>query len=226
MAINNISITQEVHQKPSVDATQHIIESEQKRAKDQDIQRMLPETIISFIDGLTDDINKNATEIQCIAMGGHALAERSEESICEGMFGAIVSMSESAKNYLLLKDAISELCYRATSSMPTGPIKKPVAAKIDALQGANDAVWVAQVGMSCIENNISPILVAIEALTHVQGMDGKDFAKRMAAIQSLAQVGVRTAEEMTNTMDCERETMQGKLSKLEAAPECSMALHH
>lgn len=214
MAVNNISITQEVHQKPSVDATQHIIESEQKRSKDPQIQQMSHESIAALLDSVADEINENAAQIQCISFGGESFAERTEDAICAGMFGAILKMSESAKDYLLLKDLIVELRYRLKISAPADPIAKQC--QPNALQGANDAVWVAQVGVSCIKNNISPILASIEAMSHVGGMNAKEITKRMDAIQKLAQVGVRTADDMENTMDCERESMQEKLSEMEA----------
>ena len=92
---------------------------------------------------------------------------------------------------------------------------KPIHAS--ALQGAKDAVWVAEVGYSCIKSNITPIMIALEALTHTDGMTGKDLIARIEVIQKLARVGVRTAADMENTMDCEREGMQDKLNALEGA---------
>jgi hypothetical protein len=220
MADNNNSIMKEVHQKPSAGVVQHILGSEQKRSEDPQFQKMSHESIAILIDSLADEINENKQQIQCIAIGGISYFEKTDDSISSGMFGAIEKMSESAKSYFLMKDLIAELRYRATSSTPADPIAKPAPAKPgqpDALQGARDAVWVAEVGMSCIGHNISPILVAIEALTHVDGVASKDLARRMEAIKNLAQVGVRTAGEMENTLDCEREAMQDKLSALEGA---------
>lgn len=217
MVVNNISTAQEIHQKPAADVVKHILGSEQKRSKDPQIQKLSHEGIAILIDSLADEFNENEQQIQCIAIGGISYFEKNDDSIGSGMFGAIEKMSESAKSYLLLKDLVAELRYRATSSAPAA---KPAPAKPgqpDMLQGARDAVWVAEVGISCIEHNISPILVAIEALTHVDGMTGEDLAKRVEAIKNLAQVGVRTADEMENTLDCERESMQSKLSALEGA---------
>lgn len=219
MAINNISTAQEIHQKPSIDADQNIFRLEQKRSKDQQIQKMTSGHLISFIDDVVDEIKEKAAHIQCIAFGGRAHTEQTDEDISAGMFGAIIQMSESTKNYLLIKDAITEMKYRAPSSTPVDAIAKPAPAKSgqpNTMQGANDAVWVARVGMSCIKDHISPILAAIEAMSHVDGMNAKAITKRMNEIQKLAQVGVRTAGEMEDTLDCERESMQEKLSELEA----------
>ena len=83
------------------------------------------------------------------------------------------------------------------------------------LQGAKDAVWVAEVGLSCIEGNIAPIMVALEALTHVAGVVDGDLHKRIDAIQKLAKLGVRTVDDMVNTLDCEREGMQARLNALQ-----------
>ncbi|QRX83276.1 hypothetical protein [Glaciimonas sp. PAMC28666] len=83
-----------------------------------------------------------------------------------------------------------------------------------ALEGARDAVWVAEVGYCSISNNITPIMVALEALAHTDGMAGGELLKRLNAIQKLARVGVRVAFDMENTIDCEREAMQDKLNAL------------
>lgn len=87
----------------------------------------------------------------------------------------------------------------------------------EALRGARDAVWVASVAMNLAEVSVAPILVAIEALAHINGMAGENLVKRLDAIQRLARVGVDAVGDMVNTLDCEREDMQDKLNALEGA---------
>ncbi|KAF3999173.1 hypothetical protein [Glaciimonas immobilis] len=97
-------------------------------------------------------------------------------------------------------------------------IAKPTKpAQYTALQGAKDAVLVAEIGYSCISDNISPIMAALEALASTDGMTGKDLVKRLDSIKNLARFGVRVAADMENTLDSEREAMQDKLNALEGA---------
>ena len=86
-----------------------------------------------------------------------------------------------------------------------------------ALQGARDAVWVADVGYNCIRDHITPIMVALEALTHTNAITAKDLIRRIDVIRELAKVGVLAVANMENTMDCEHEEMRNKLNVLEGA---------
>jgi len=89
--------------------------------------------------------------------------------------------------------------------------------QLPALQGAKDAFWVAEVGESCIRDNIAPIMDALEALTHIDGMAGSDLLARILVIRHLAQVGKSVTYDMANTMNCECKAMQEKLTALEGA---------
>lgn len=216
--VTNNSIVQEIHQKPFAGVNQCTSGSEQMRGIDTAIQGMSPDGLIHFIDGLADDINENAARIQAVAFGGRSHADQSENAIYSGMFGAIVGMSESAKNYHLLKDAIAELFSRGASSGPVRlAIKVSKPGQPAALQGAKDALRVAEVGESCIRDNIAPIMDALEALTHIDRMVGDDLSTRILIIRHLAQVGTSVTYNMASTMDCEREAMQDKLNALEGA---------
>lgn len=76
------------------------------------------DSLVSHVDKLVDEINEVSNKIAAVAYGGEAWASGPDgrgdpiEPISAGMFGAIVSMSESAALYHQLKDAIAELSAR------------------------------------------------------------------------------------------------------------------
>jgi predicted alpha/beta hydrolase len=100
--------------------------SDERTCHGIDFHKWGNESLLSFIDGLADEINEHETQIAAIAYGGKAYAGSPDssgnpiDSTCENMFGAIVSMSESAKRYHMLKDAIKALADRAAPSSKGG----------------------------------------------------------------------------------------------------------
>ena len=196
---------------------------EEKRGTREGIRGASLANLLSTLDRLADQVVERAGKILSVAYGGEAYSGDLDhkgdpiDSISHGIFCSIIGMSENATPYHELKEVIAELSYlaKATPALTAVPAAiHPQPNQVDILQSAKDAVWVAEVGMSCFKDSVAPIMSAIEALSHVEDMDGGNLSKRVEVIQRLAHVGVIATDDMMNTLDCEREAMQGKLDAL------------
>jgi hypothetical protein len=74
---------------------------------------------------------------------------------------------------------------------------------------------VTAVGVRWIKDDLSPILVAITMLADVDDMASEDLARRLYAIQKLARMGIRTADDIICMLGDERGAMQEQLAELE-----------
>ena len=116
MAVEKNDISQAIHQKPPVEATDHGAGADQLRSTKTEIQGAPDAILAHIIEGLVDEIEATGGRIAAVAYGGQTVAEQSKDAINTGMFGAILSIADDAVAYIMLKDALAELHYRAAAS--------------------------------------------------------------------------------------------------------------
>ena len=91
--------------------------SEAKRGTKEGIRGASVASLLSELDRLADEMNEKASQMSAVAYGGQAYSSGPDyrgdpiDSICEGMFSAILGISSDASPYIYLKDAIAELSY-------------------------------------------------------------------------------------------------------------------
>ena len=85
-------------------------------------------------------------------------------------------------------------------------------------------VWVAGVGVSCIDENISPLMSAIESRANTKGADPAGLVRTALSIKDLAKLGVIMASDMQKILGPERVDMLGRWDAGCAAHVAGMSL--
>lgn len=92
-----------------------------------------------------------------------------------------------------------------------------VQAQSGPLEHAIDAVNVADVAVSFINDNIHPVMSAIVELSKFDSMDVGDNRHRMSRIKALAKLGCYLVTDAAACMEADQDEMRSKLSLLEGS---------
>jgi|GEM_PF-6773474 len=84
----------------------------------------------------------------------------------------------------------------------------------DAIAHAIDAVSVAELAVSWLNDRIYPVVVSLLELSKCDGLDGADVRYRMGLVHGLAKVGRRMIEEAGGDLEQEQAELQEKLATL------------
>lgn len=126
MAQTNNSTMQQFHQKSTVDKNQTSVTSEIKRGTREGIRGASAQSLLSALDRLVDEVNEKSGRILSVAYGGEAYSGSPDSNgdpicpTCQGIFSTIIGMSENARPYYDLKDAIAELSYLVNTTPVIG----------------------------------------------------------------------------------------------------------
>jgi hypothetical protein len=94
---------------------------------------------------------------------------------------------------------------------------QPAAVQVQSgpLEHAIDAVNVADVAVSLIDANISPVMSAIVEFSKSDSMDLADNRRRMSQIKALARLGCQLVDEAAASMESDQNEMHAKLAALQ-----------
>jgi hypothetical protein len=154
--------------------------------------------------------------------GGHlqVILSSASQAACRGDDGATLTMIECAERYAREINAITKAMYeqsrQAKSAESIASAADSIRPKINPIPHAIAAVDVASLGMCCVEE-ITTFLDAIYELASADGLNDARQTKRLGSIQGIAKRAIRFAEDLHNTIDCERETLEEALEALKEA---------
>lgn len=139
------------------------------------------------------------------------------QAACSGNDGAALTMAECAERYAddlgRITEAMYEQSRQATSAASIDSAADLLPAKTTPIPHAIAAVDAASLGMCCV-GQLATFFDAIYELASAEALTEKGMVKRLESIRGITKLAVRFADDLHNTIDCEREKLEEALEAL------------